>query len=147
MGAPQEAFPDWLAALEEGFRPIESAILLRTKFKRITQSTGPPKDYVADFRGKRGEASAAGAAIADETARDIFVEGPTTASIKQELWTKLTVDAMEMTCAQVIERALRLDANSTMTTANTPPAQAKSGSRGQVLVVQPRARHPGHRSA
>ena len=75
MGAPQEALADWLAALEDEFRPIESAILLRTKFKRITQGGGTLKDYVADFRSKRDEASAVGATIADEAARDGLWKG------------------------------------------------------------------------
>ncbi len=51
----------------------------------LTQNISPLTDYVADFRSKRDEASAASASITDETARDIFVEGLTTASIKQEL--------------------------------------------------------------
>ncbi len=52
VGAPQEAFLDWLAALQEEFRSIESAILLRTKFKRIGgRGAGPsaaPQEPVHD---------------------------------------------------------------------------------------------------
>ena len=132
-GAPQEGFRDWLSALECEFRPIESAILLRTKFKRITQSTKSLKDYVSDFRSKRDEASAAGATISDEAARDIFVEGITTDSIKQDLWSKLTVDAVDMTCTEVIDRAMRLDANIAM--AQAAPAQNRSGGRASVAVA------------
>ena len=142
MGAPQEALADWLAALEDEFRPIESAILLRTKFKRITQGDGTLKYYVADFRSKRDEASAAGATIADEAARDVFVEGLTTVSIKQELWTKLTVDAMEMTCSQVIDRALRLDANITME--RTLWHGLAQAIRYRFLRRSPAPRAPGH---
>ncbi len=144
VGAPQEAFPEWLAALEDEFRPIESAILLRTKFRRITQGTGPLKNHVADFRGQRDEAIAAGAIISDEAARDIFVEGITTASIKQDLWSKLTVDAVDMTCTQVIDRAMRLDANIAM--ARPAAAQNRSSGRAPVAVAEqasPDPRPPG----
>ena len=113
---------------------------MRTKFKRITQGDGPLKDYVADFRNKRDEASAAGATIADEAARDMFVEGLTTVSIKQELWKKLTVDAMEMTCAQVIDRALRLDANIAME--RTPLARTRSSNQRPIPEAQPSTRSP-----
>ena len=104
-----------------------------TDFKRIIQGTGPLKDYVGDFVSKRDEASAAGATIAEQAARDISDEGLATAGIKQELWTKLEVDALEMTCAQITDRALRLDANI---------ATAHTYSSGQKLCRQSHVAQP-----